>query len=56
MCGRYSWAQKKVSTQLKKLEVPPPPISVSYNRAPGQEHPVVVKTVPQMPSTRRRLF
>ena len=44
MCGRYSWAQKKVSTQLEKLEVPPPPTSVSYNRAPGQEHPVVIKT------------
>jgi putative SOS response-associated peptidase YedK len=44
MCGRYSWAQKKVSTQFKKLEIPPPPTSVSYNRAPGQEHPVVIKT------------
>ena len=44
MCGRYSWAQKNVSTQLEKLEVPPPPTSVSYNRAPGQEHPVVIKT------------
>jgi len=44
MCGRYSWAQKKVSTQFKKLEIPPPPTSVSYNRSPGQEHPVIIKT------------
>ena len=43
MCGRYSWAQKKTLPHSINLNLPPPPLSVSYNRAPGQKHPIVIK-------------
>ena len=41
MCGRYSWAQKKALPSHCSL--PTPPQSVSYNRAPGQEHPISIQ-------------
>jgi len=41
MCGRYSWAQKKALPSHSSL--PTPPQSVSYNRAPGQEHPISIQ-------------
>jgi len=43
MCGRYSWAQKKKLALPQNLPLPPPPASVSYNRAPGQDHPVIIR-------------
>lgn len=44
MCGRYSWAQKKKLTPPKNLILPSPPSSVSYNRAPGQDHPIIIRS------------
>lgn len=41
MCGRYSWAQKKALPSHCSL--PTPPKSVSYNRAPGQKHPISIQ-------------
>ena len=43
MCGRYAWGQKKPLPHSKNLLIPPPPPSVSYNRAPGQRHPIVIQ-------------
>ncbi len=43
MCGRYCWAQKKKLTPPKNLILPSPPSSVSYNRAPGQDHPIIIR-------------
>mgnify|MGYP000054600762 CR=1 FL=1 len=41
MCGRYSWAQNKAHSFSKSLQLVPHPPSVSYNRAPGQNHPII---------------
>ena len=44
MCGRYSWVQKKALSLSKHLKLAPPPPSVSYNRAPGQSHPIITQS------------
>ena len=43
MCGRYAWGQKIPLPHPKNLPLPPPQPSVSYNRAPGQKHPIVIQ-------------
>jgi putative SOS response-associated peptidase YedK len=43
MCGRYTWHQKHKFPYAKNFPLPEPPSSVSYNRAPGQSHPVVLE-------------
>jgi len=44
MCGRYSWVQKKALSLSKHLKLAPPPSSISYNRAPGQSHPIITQS------------
>ena len=43
MCGRYTWSQKSKLPRLKNFLLPEPPISVSFNRAPGQSHPIITE-------------
>ncbi len=43
MCGRYSWSQKKALPKPINFILPPSPKNISYNRAPGQVHPVIIE-------------
>jgi putative SOS response-associated peptidase YedK len=43
MCGRYAWVQKNSFQKPEISPISPPPHSVSYNRAPGQVHPIIIQ-------------
>ena len=43
MCGRYAWAQKNSFQKPKIRDLSTPPHSVSYNRTPGQNHPIIIQ-------------
>ena len=43
MCGRYTWSCKNKLPRVKDFQLPTPPSSVSFNRAPGQSHPIITE-------------
>ena len=43
MCGRYTWSYKNKLPRVEDFQLPTPPSSVSFNRAPGQSHPIITE-------------
>lgn len=43
MCGRYTWSYKHKLPHVEDFKLPTPLKSVSFNRAPGQSHPIITE-------------